>query len=278
MMRSAAPSRRLSREVSRLVRLMKLRARRGRSAPGAPVDVVASRSKVRSIEPLAGSPKPAYSGLAPAAYNGSVWLVMPCRGRSAATTTKPASANESATPSMSVRLRVMPCSKMSAGQPLGGLTPPPAEFALGTVTNTGICSVAVGTGSGLKRVRKRLLGSSGDGLPCQYPVSGRRAAQVVRDAERADINVRVPEQAEPGGRRGGEPGADARSASAAARSPRSLSVSAVDCGGEAEGQHHVRRVEADALRDLQVRAGQLADAVQRRVGDARAGRPPRARS
>ena len=43
----------------------------------------------------------------------------------------------------------MPCWKMVTGQPLGGVTPPPAEFAFGTVTSSGISSVAEGTGSGL---------------------------------------------------------------------------------------------------------------------------------
>ena len=56
--------------------------------------------------------------------------------------------------------------------PLAGLTPPPAEFALGTVTRTGIIRFCVGTGTGLKRVRKVLLASSGDGLPCQNAVKG----------------------------------------------------------------------------------------------------------
>src|SRR6266404_2938272 len=128
------------------------------------------------MEPLAGSPRPVYSGLAPLAYRGSDWLVMPCSGRSTATTTKPASAKESATANMSSRLRVMPCWKMSSGQPpAGGTVPPPttySEAAFGTLTSTGICRVAVGTGSGLKRVTKVLVVSKGNGGACQYSVSG----------------------------------------------------------------------------------------------------------
>src|SRR5882757_2724185 len=159
VIRSAAPSRRLSRVVNTLVRLMKLVPDESiwPSGPGAPVVLLTtSRSSVRSMEPVAGNDRPAYNGLAPDAYRGEVGSVRPCRGRSTATTTKPLSANESATASMSVRLRVIPCSKMSTGQPPAGLVAPAAEFALGTVTTTG-----------LKRVRKWLPGSRGDALPCQ---------------------------------------------------------------------------------------------------------------
>ena len=166
VMRSATPSRRLSRAVRRLARLMKCRPD-GSITPGTVL-----RSKVRSMEPLAGSPRPAYSGLAPLAYRGSDWLVMPCSGRSTATTTKPASANESATANMSSRLRVMPCWKITSGQPAVGLTAPNADAAFGTLTSTGICRVAVGTGSGLKRVTSVLVVSKGNGGACQYSVSG----------------------------------------------------------------------------------------------------------
>ncbi len=58
------------------------------------------------------------------------------------------------------------------GQPPAGGVAPRAELAFGTVTRTGICSVCVGTGSGLKRVTKVLVVSSGKGGACQYSVSG----------------------------------------------------------------------------------------------------------
>src|SRR6266481_6089258 len=139
VMRSATPSRRLSRAVRRLARLMKCRPD-GSITPGTVL-----KSKVRSMEPLAGRPRPAYSGLAPLAYRGS-------------------------------DLRVMPCWKISSGQPpAGGTVPPPttySEAAFGTLTSTGICRVAVGTGSGLKRVTKVLVVSRGNGGACQYSVSG----------------------------------------------------------------------------------------------------------
>src|ERR1700736_2763035 len=139
------------------------------SGPGAPVVLFStSRSKVRSMEPLAGRREFAYRGLATAAYNGSLWLVMPCSGRSIATTTKPPCANASATANMSSRLRVMPCWKISTGQPPAGAAAWPEE-ALGTVTSTGIGKVWVGTGSGLKRVTNVLVLSSGNGGAFQDP-------------------------------------------------------------------------------------------------------------
>src|SRR6478752_7026227 len=91
-------------------------------------------------------------------------VVMPCRGKSIATVTKPASANKSR------RLRVMPCWKITTGQPPAGALCP--ELAFGTVTSTGISSVSVGTGTGLKRVVRVLVMSSGKGGACQYSVSG----------------------------------------------------------------------------------------------------------
>ena len=123
----------------------------GAIGPGAPVLLFStSRSKVRSIEPVAGRLRPAYAtGFALEAYSGSAWLVMPCNGRSIATTTKPLSPKESATAKASSRLRVMPCWKISTGQPPAGGAAPSAEAAFGTVTSTGICRVCVGTGSGL---------------------------------------------------------------------------------------------------------------------------------
>src|ERR1700730_15106638 len=100
VIRSAAPSRRLSRVVNTLVRLMKLAPDESiwPSGPGAPVVLFRTwRSNVRSIEPLAGNDRPAYGGLAADAYRGEVGSVRPCRGRSIATTTKQVAANASAT-------------------------------------------------------------------------------------------------------------------------------------------------------------------------------------
>src|ERR1700753_90045 len=118
------------------------------------------------MEPVDGSDRPAYTGLVLDAYNKEAVSVMPCSGRSMAPTTKPLSANASATESMSVRLRPKPCWKMSTGH-LPGFTPPPAEFAFGTVTRTGTCNISVGTGAGLNRVNVRLLASRADGLSWQ---------------------------------------------------------------------------------------------------------------
>jgi hypothetical protein len=61
---------------------------------------------------------------------------------------------------------------MSTGHPLAGFFPPPCDFAFGTVTRIGIEIVSVGIGSGLKRVRNVLVGSSGDGPPFHEVVSG----------------------------------------------------------------------------------------------------------
>src|SRR4051812_3551634 len=88
------------------------------------------------------------------------------------TTTNPLSANVSATPAASIRLRVRPCWKITTGQPPGGLAAPGVLAALGTVANTGIEIVAVATGTGLKRVRNLLVASSADGPPSQVAVSG----------------------------------------------------------------------------------------------------------
>ncbi len=67
---SATDSRRLSREVSTLVRLIKLAPEESifPSGPAAPVVLfMTSRSKVRSMDPVVGRERPAYSGLAPEA-------------------------------------------------------------------------------------------------------------------------------------------------------------------------------------------------------------------
>ena len=61
---------------------------------------------------------------------------------------------------------------MSTGQPFTGFTPALGELAFGTVTNTGIWIVSVATGTGLKRVRKVLVASSGEGPPCHAVSSG----------------------------------------------------------------------------------------------------------
>ena len=100
-------------------------------------------------------------------------MVTPCSGMSIANTTNPAPANESAMASASSRLRVRPCTTMATGQPAGGGPAAPAGvLAFGTETSTGICSISVATGSGLKRVSAVLLASSGEGFPCQLAVSG----------------------------------------------------------------------------------------------------------
>ncbi len=104
-----------------------------------------------------------------------------------ATTAKPPCANASATANMSSRLRVMPCWKITTGQPPAGAVCP--EVAFGTVTSSGISSVSVGTGSGLKRVVKVLVVSSGKGGACQNARERRAAAQVIRHAQHPDVHV-----------------------------------------------------------------------------------------
>ena len=82
-----------------------------------------------------------------------------------ATTAKPALRERVGDREHVGRLRVMPCWKITTGQPPAGAGVP--EVAFGTVTSSGICSVSVGTGSGLKRVVKVLVVSSGKGGACQ---------------------------------------------------------------------------------------------------------------
>src|SRR5262245_46662167 len=88
------------------------------------------------------------------------------------TTTNPASAKVSATPTASSRLRVRPCWKISTGQPPAGFVPPPLLAVFGTVANTGIVNVSVATGTGLKRVSNLLVASMADGPPSHVAVSG----------------------------------------------------------------------------------------------------------
>ena len=58
---------------------------------------------------------------------------------------------------MSVRLRVMPCWKITTGQPAAGLALP--EFAFGTVSSTGMSWVEVATGNGFAKVTRVEVGS-----------------------------------------------------------------------------------------------------------------------
>ncbi len=85
----------------------------------------------------------------------------------------------------------MPCSKITTGQPFAGFTPNEADVALGTVTSTGTCNVSVGTGTGLNRVRKRLLASSCDGFAQPIARERRGTAQVVGNTQCTEIDVRV---------------------------------------------------------------------------------------
>ena len=57
----------------------------------------------------------------------------------------------------------MPCWKITTGQPPAGGVPPDGEFALGTVTSSGIALFATSAGTGLKRVRLRSLSGSVSG-------------------------------------------------------------------------------------------------------------------
>ena len=63
---------------------------------------------------------------------------------------------------MSVRLRVMPCWKITIGQPAAGLVLP--ELAFGTVIKTGTTWVDVATGNGLAKVTLVDVGSSPNAL------------------------------------------------------------------------------------------------------------------
>ena len=104
----------------------------------------------------------------------------------------------------SMRLRVRPCWKMTTGQPLAGFVPPPVEAALGTDTKMGIEMTSVATGTGLKRVSRRLFASSADGPPSQVAVSGAPGAAVVgRELYKGIWNVPLYRFAWPGN--GGEP-------------------------------------------------------------------------
>src|SRR3546814_479526 len=67
------------------------------------------------------------------------------------TIAKPCEASVAEIARPSVRLRVMPCWKITSGQPLAGLTRPDA--ALGTVISTGTRTVPVATGRVLRKVR-----------------------------------------------------------------------------------------------------------------------------
>ncbi len=92
-------------------------------------------------------------------YSGLVLSVMPCSGRSIATTTKPARARPSATAKTLVRFCVMPCWKITTGQPPAGLVWP--LWALGTVTITGtFCTEAVLASSAGKQPVVLALGLS----------------------------------------------------------------------------------------------------------------------
>ena len=99
-------------------------------------------------------------------YSGLAVLVMPCIGRSKLATMKHASANWSAMKNALVRSPPRPCCTIATGQPAAGLVqPPPAALAVafGTVTSSGMVVVPRFTGTGLKRVMKRLVWSSGSG-------------------------------------------------------------------------------------------------------------------
>src|SRR5258708_1127071 len=126
-----------------------------------------------------------------------------------ATTTNPLSANESATASMSVRLRGMPWSKRAAGRfPLAGFAPRPAGWARG------------GGGRG-----------------------GRRG-EVVRNAKGTHIERGVTRKPRVGigGRKSGAVDGDwmwrSRLFHYCQRIRNGL-------GGETERQHYIRRIEAD---------------------------------
>ena len=77
-------------------------------------------------------------------------------------TAKPCAASVPAIANMSVRLRVMPCWKITIGQPASGRVLP--EFAFGTVSNTGTTWVELATGKGLAKVTLVDVGSSPNAL------------------------------------------------------------------------------------------------------------------
>ena len=75
-----------------------------------------------------------------------------------ATTAKPCAASVADTASAWLRLPVMPCWKITTGQPVAGLVWPEAAF--GIVASTGIVTSLVFTGNGLAKVRLVERGSS----------------------------------------------------------------------------------------------------------------------
>jgi len=75
-----------------------------------------------------------------------------------AITAKPCDARVPATAKASVRLRVMPCWKITTGQPVAGLVLPDAAF--GMVNTRGTFCVDPATGSGLAKVTLVEVGSS----------------------------------------------------------------------------------------------------------------------
>ena len=74
----------------------------------------------------------------------------PCSGMSIAITAKPCAASVADTASAWVRLPVMPCWKITTGQPLAGRLRPEAAF--GIVASTGMVASLVLTGNGLAKV------------------------------------------------------------------------------------------------------------------------------
>jgi hypothetical protein len=62
-----------------------------------------------------------------------------------------------------LRSPVMPCWKITTGQPFAGLVPAGPALAFGTVTSSGIALFACNAGTGLKRVRLRSLAGSASG-------------------------------------------------------------------------------------------------------------------
>src|SRR5690606_22287547 len=102
-----------------------------------------------------------------------------CSGRSMATTAKPCEASVCATASAWLRSPVMPCWKITTGQPVAGLLRP--ELAFGIAASTGIVMSVVFTGNGLATVRlvepgcrPAVLngGTYAPGAAFQKPVSG----------------------------------------------------------------------------------------------------------
>ena len=193
------PWRRLSREVSRLERLM------NQLPEGSMVAVRTRRAGVVVLQIQIERAFRVRRALRTACCRhrtDCVVSVMPCSGRSIATTAKPCAASVPAIANTSVRLRVMPCWKITTGQPAAGLVLPECEF--GSVRTSGI---------GLRRGRDReriAIGQVGRGrikpearalrnvcARCGLPefvqrrerIVGVRRAEVVRHADHADIDV-----------------------------------------------------------------------------------------